>query len=196
MKKTIFAILCAIMCAVATTSCGIGSKPESGHFQQQSKSYTVTFTPVEIQVSEEVQDTSVNENGFKTITYTSNVYFLDSANAEYEVNLKVQMVADFTGKFTPTDLQSLKKTKQFFRKMTSVNPRILYIKYFGEISTPCIYVHKQIASTPKKTKYINNAKVKVVDTYYEEDKSVIWQSTSINVPLKTIYANPEDRAEG
>lgn len=188
-------MLCAITCIVALNSCGFNSKSESGHFQRPSKSYTTTFIPVEIQVSEEVQDTS-NENGFKTITYTSNVYFLDSANAEYTVNLKVQMVADFTGKFTPTDLQSLKKTKLFFKKMTRVNPRILYIKYFGEISTPCIYVHKQIASTPKKTKYINNAKVKVIDTYYEEDKSIIWQSTSINVPMKTIYANPEDRAEG
>lgn len=184
------------MCAVATTSCGISSKPESGHFQQPSKSYTVTFTPVEILVSKEVQDTSVNENGFKTITYTSNVYFLDSANAEYAVNLKVEMIADFTGKFTPSDLQSLKKTKQFFRKMTRVNPRTLYIKYFGEVSTPCLYVHKQIVSTPKPVEYINNAKVKVTDTYCEEDKSVIWQSTSINVPLKTIYANPNDRAEG
>jgi len=197
MKKMIFiAIVGAITFLLAACNNVVGPKAGSGHFKQLSKSYAVTFTPVEIMVSEEVQDTSVNDNGFKTITYTSNVYFLDSANAEYGVNLKVEMVADFTGKFTPTDLQSLKKTRQFFKKMTRVNPRILYIKYFGEASTPCLYIHKQIVSTPKPVKYINNAKVKVIDTYYEEDKSLIWQSTSIKVPFKTIYANPKDRADG
>jgi len=194
-KTTVIAIVGAITLLLAACNNVTGPKSKSGRFTRNTISYECTFVPVEIQVSNPFQDTAKSANGFKTVMYRATIYFIDSVRQEYSINLSAYMEADFTGKFSKEDLKAFNDTKKFFKKMTMVNPLTLYLHYDGKGPTSCLYVHKQIVNSEKPIKYFNNAKIKE-EKSFEEDKSIIWKSTSIVVPTIEITATDDDGAEG
>lgn len=188
MKKIILVVLCAITCIATFTACNqtksgnriksettevdtaaVIQSPSSQIVDSVKKQKSGSFTPVEIQVTEPVENKNADiGEGIQGYEYTATIFFIDSVGTEYSIELyssvrSIEVGKKETEQWHKDDLKELDDTKKLFTLLTSSAPSSFYITYGSPEYK--LFIYKKEKTTDKK---IGVAKVR------ESDPEPVW----------------------
>ncbi len=208
MKKIILVVLCATTC-MATISCGNNSGsgnrtnseitevdtsiiqlPSSQVVDSVKKEVSGSFTPVEIQVTEPVENkNAIIGEGIEGYEYTAEIFFIDSTGDEYSIKLYATIhPIEYVDKkedqeWHKNEVKELEKTKGVFKSLTASKPSDFYITYNSSEMKLGVYRKEKITN-----KKIGNAVIR------ESDPEPIWAGYFNKKPGRKpmlIYAGTE-----